>query len=251
MPRTSAALITRQLTPAEFLATEEALLDFCEDHTNHPGFLWFWESPNHFVVLGYGKHIAAEVNEPECQRRGIPILRRASGGGTVLQGPGCVNYTLILPMLPIDSRPELSSISSTNIYVMQQIHAALAPIVPGQLAIHGYTDLTIDSLKFSGNAQRRKKRSILFHGSFLLDFNLDLISQVLQEPAQQPEYRRHRPHRDFLRNLPVDRPTLTASIQHTWQATTQSTPETIHEITQRAANLITEKYSQDEWNRRF
>src|SRR5688572_11268887 len=118
-------LITRHLTPAEFLATEEALLDFCDDnpnHPHHPGFLWFWESPEHFVVLGYGKHLAAEVNEAECQRRSIPILRRATGGGTVLQGPGCLNYTLVLP---IEARAELSSISSTNIYIMQQIHTAL------------------------------------------------------------------------------------------------------------------------------
>jgi lipoate-protein ligase A len=237
------------LTPAQFLATEEALLDHCEDHPQHPGFLWFWESPQHFVVLGYGKHLAAEVNQTECRARFIPILRRTSGGGTVLQGPGCLNYCLILP---IDSREEFHSITATNIFVMQQIHAALSNLsLPGQLAIQGHTDLTLDNLKFSGNAQRRKKRTILFHGSFLIDFHLDLIPQTLQEPAQQPEYRRHRPHTDFLRNLHVDRATLTQSLQQTWQATTQSSPATIHQITHRAEKLAAEKYSLDEWNRRF
>src|SRR5688500_5771457 len=84
-------------SPAQLLASEEALLDHCES-TSHPGFLTFWESESHFVVLGYGKQVSVDVFEDVCARREIPILRRASGGGTVLQGPGCLNYSLILPI---------------------------------------------------------------------------------------------------------------------------------------------------------
>ena len=236
------------LPAAEFLATEEALLDFCEDHSDHPGFLSFWESPQYAVVLGFGKKLADEVHQDRCRDLGIPILRRTSGGGTVLQGPGCLNYSLVLP---IEAPDELNAITATNIFVMQQIHTALAPIVPGQLAIQGYTDLTIDTVKFSGNAQRRKKRTILFHGSFLIDFNLDLIPQTLQEPAQQPEYRRHRPHRDFLRNIQVDRATLIQSFQQAWKATEKCEGSTADEIAERAEKLVSEKYSRDEWNHRF
>jgi len=57
--------------------------------------LRFW-NPRHFVVVGYANRIANEVNVAACEKRGVPILRRCSGGGTVLQGPGCLNYTLIL-----------------------------------------------------------------------------------------------------------------------------------------------------------
>ena len=77
-------------SPAENLACDEALLEECES-AEHPGFLRFWESPVHFVVLGYGKALEKEVFREECARLEIPILRRCSGGGTVLQGPGCLN----------------------------------------------------------------------------------------------------------------------------------------------------------------
>src|SRR5262245_29464931 len=82
-------------TPEENLACDEALLDLCE--AGHaPEVLRFWEPSSHFVVVGYANRIADEVNVTECRTRGIPILRRCSGGGTVLQGPGCVNYALVL-----------------------------------------------------------------------------------------------------------------------------------------------------------
>src|SRR5262245_30836384 len=88
---------TEVSSPESLLACEEALLDQGES-TNHNGFLTFWESMTYFVVLGYSKHLGEEVFEEECARSKVSVLRRSSGGGTVLQGPGCLNYTLVLPI---------------------------------------------------------------------------------------------------------------------------------------------------------
>ena len=81
--------------PAENLACDEALLDWFEEQGGD-GVLRFWEPDNYFVVVGYGNHVAIEANVPACEADGVPVLRRCSGGGTVLQGPGCLNYSLIL-----------------------------------------------------------------------------------------------------------------------------------------------------------
>ena len=232
--------------PEEFLATEEALLNFCEE-TDHPGFLGFWEAQEHFVVLGYGKPLAAEVYEEECARLGIPILRRASGGGTVLQGPGCLNYTLVLP---IEAREELGSITGANRYIMELTRRALIPLVNGELKVEGHTDLTCDGLKFSGNAQRRKRRCLLFHGSFLLNFDLDLISQTLRLPQQQPEYRGNRPHHKFISNLSVARSDLINALRKAWHAEEITDRATTNVVLAEARALVENKYSLPEWNRR-
>src|ERR1039458_3609667 len=84
-------------SPAENLACDEALLDWCESGTGAEC-LRFWESPEPFVVVGYANKVETEVNVAACEARKIPILRRCSGGGTVAQGPGCLNYALILPI---------------------------------------------------------------------------------------------------------------------------------------------------------
>jgi lipoate-protein ligase A len=47
-------------TPAENLACDEALLDECE--ATGQEMLRVWESPVHFVVVGYGNRIETEVD---------------------------------------------------------------------------------------------------------------------------------------------------------------------------------------------
>src|SRR6185369_10225818 len=102
-------------TPAENLACDEALLDLCEEAGVEV--LRFWESRQPFVVVGYGNRIEREVNVEECRRRSIPILRRCTGGGTVVQGPGCLNYSLTLR---IPEGGPLTTVTGTNKFVMQR-----------------------------------------------------------------------------------------------------------------------------------
>ena len=80
------------------------------------------------------------------------------------------------------------------------VQKALSPII-NTTEQQGISDLTIDNIKFSGNAQRRLKHAILFHGTILYNFNLSLITKYLKEPPIQPKYRRHRHHNEFVRNI--------------------------------------------------
>ena len=75
-------------TPAENLALDEALLLEAEAGRGEE-LLRVWEWPTFAVVLGSGCRLGAEVNEAACRSDHVPILRRASGGGTVLLGAGC------------------------------------------------------------------------------------------------------------------------------------------------------------------
>ena len=47
---------------------------------------------------------------------------------------------------------------------------------PSAIQVQGHTDLTVDGLKFSGNSQRRRRKFLLFHGTFLLKFDLTLVT---------------------------------------------------------------------------
>jgi lipoate-protein ligase A len=111
----------------------------------------------------------------------------------------------------------------------------------------GQTDLAIGGLKFAGNAQRRRRRFLLFHGSFLLHLDLSLVEQVLPLPSRQPDYRADRSHTDFLINLNVPAPTTSAALIKAWNTSAPLAPIPLDEITR----LASEKYSLDEWNFRF
>ena len=70
-------------TPAGNLALDEALLEEAEASAEPREALRLWESPEPLVVLGRSSQIALEVNLAGCQSRGIPVLRRTSGGAAL------------------------------------------------------------------------------------------------------------------------------------------------------------------------
>ncbi len=229
--------------PAQNLAADEALLDWCETG-GADEVLRFWESPEYFVVVGYANKLGTEVQGEHCRVNQIPILRRCSGGGTVVQGPGCLNYSLILK---IDEAGPTASITGTNTLVMQRHQQALQTLLASPVRIEGVTDLALGSLKFSGNAQRRRKSHLLFHGTFLLNFDLPLIERLLTPPSKEPAYRRHRAHRDFVTNLPLSVEQMKEVLKQAWNAL-----ETMKEIPSEAINrLAAEKYSMAAWNQKF
>ncbi len=200
-------------TPAENLAGDEAFLNDCEN--SNGASLRFWESPMTFVVVGYGNEIAREVNLAACAADGVPVLRRCSGGGTVLQGPGCLNYSLVLN---IASDAALATVSGANGYILHRTSAALAGLLGEPVERCGDTDLVWRGRKFSGNAQRRRRTHLLFHGTLLLDFDLTLVEKYLQPPSRQPDYRQGRPHGEFIANLPLTAAQVKRALAATWHA---------------------------------
>jgi lipoate-protein ligase A len=259
-------------TPAENLACDEALLDWFEQGgggatggamlrapVQGDGMLRFWEPENYFVVVGYGNQVRTEVNVGACEADRIPVLRRCSGGGTVLQGPGCLNYSLVLK---IEEDGPLHSITSANRFIMERNRAALElkinPAKAGEklkIAVRGHTDLALDPrpstlgsrLKFSGNSQRRKKHYLLFHGAFLLQFDIALIEKYLRMPSKEPDYRGGRSHKDFLMNLELSAASVKEALREAWGARDPFEPVPREAI----ALLARDKYVTKEWNLKF
>ncbi len=229
-------------TPAANLACDEALLDRCE--AGGPEVLRFWEAPDHFVVLGYANHAATEVDLAACRARGIPVCRRITGGGTVLQGPGCWNYSAILR---IGGTGPTATIPQTNLWIMNRHAAALTGLLGQPVRRRGDTDLAIADRKISGNAQRRGRRALLFHGAFLIDLDLALLATVLRSPSREPNYRAGRSHGDFVLNLGVDRERLKSELRRLWAAREPLTDWPAA----RTEELARMKYLRDEWNLRF
>jgi lipoate-protein ligase A len=203
-------------SPAENLALDEALLEDLEETELGP-VLRLWESDCYFVVLGRSSSLTADVHVDACRQDRVPILRRASGGGTVLQGPGCLSYACVLP---IRLHADLRDIRLTNAFVLQRMAAALSRWQP-TVAVQGISDLTVGGRKISGNAQQRKRNALLFHGTILYQMQAQTIARYLQQPKKQPDYRSDRPHSEFLRTIDAPLEEIKQAIVHTWQAETK------------------------------
>lgn len=227
-------------TPAENLALDEALLDEAEQGTEPLETLRLWEPPSLLAVLGRSSQAAREVDIEACRRDGVPVLRRSSGGATILTGPGCLMYALVLSY---ERRPLLRSVELAHHLVLDTLVAALRPLAP-EVRCRGVSDLALGDWKFSGNSVRCRRRHLLYHGTLLYSFPLTLMETYLRRPPREPDYRAGRDHRAFLVNLPVEVSALRAALQTAWHATTPVAdwPR------QRTAQLVAERYSQPEWN---
>jgi lipoate---protein ligase len=200
-------LIARELACDELLLLEAETRPEAE-------ILRFWLPSETGVVAGYSNQPAREINLAACGESKIPVYRRMSGGGTVVQGPGCLNLTVIAP---IQFRPEYSTAGGTSRAIALRMIDALRPLLPGRtLALGGDGDLAMDGRKVLGSAQKRLVRCFLFHASLLLDMDIELITQLLPPPSKEPPYRAGRNHRDFLTNLHLPAETVITAIAGAW-----------------------------------
>jgi len=210
-------------TPQENIAFDDVLLSLAEKHEGGE-YLRFWESPQLFVVLGRIGREEKDVNLARVKEDNIPVLRRSSGGGTVLQGPGCLNYSLILSK---QKSHELNDLRKSYEWISAKVIAALH-----QAGVEAYFRPTSDlatgqtEKKFSGNAQRRGKHYILHHGTILYNFDLSLISRYLNMPEDIPEYRKHRLHTDFVTNIPIDPHVFKDYLAQSFHASALQAPST-------------------------
>ena len=95
-------------------------------------------------------------------------------------GPGCLNFALILSL---ERRPELRDVRASYDKLLGALLEAFA--LKG-LARAGPSDLACLGRKVSGNAQMRKRSSLLHHGTILYGFDLGLVDRYLPVPRLIP-----------------------------------------------------------------
>jgi lipoate-protein ligase A len=229
--------------PEENIAYDDALLDLVDSEQDLP-YLRFWETNDLFVVLGHGNKINEEVNEAACIQDHIPLIRRPSGGGTILQGPGVLNYSLVFPLSYHES---LRSITSTNTYILSELETALK-VLDASISYKGITDIVLGDKKIVGNAQRRKRNAVLFHGCILTSLDLALISKYLKHPSSEPNYRKARSHEDFLAHLAFSHDRIKEALSQHWRA---SHLEGMLDLNDSVRQKVDAIYTQKEWNYKF
>ncbi len=179
-------------TVDENLAMDESLARTASATGRHQ--LRFWWGGLPAVVMGFSERAEEVADIAACARHGVRLLKRCTGGGAVLQTGGVLNYSLITPA---PDHLDLKAGFRQGTDVVCAILSAFG--ITG--ALRGASDVAVEDRKISGNAQARRWRALLVHGTLLVDFDSDLAEKVLLHPLREPEYRHGRSHRDFLVTL--------------------------------------------------
>ena len=128
------------------------------------------------VIIGKYQNTAAEINERYVREKGIKVVRRLSGGGAVYHDMGNLNYTFIT------AAPEADKINM-KLFCLPVVETLAELGVKAE--INGRNDITIDSRKFSGNAQYIKNGRVMHHGTLMFSSDLDAVEKVLRADAEK------------------------------------------------------------------
>jgi len=145
------------------------------------------------IVMGISGKKEELVDWQRAAQDGIPLLKRFSGGGTVIVDENTLFVTFISQkqLHPFPPFPEPIMRWTEEIYtdVFQHPEFALRE-----------NDYVLGDRKCGGNAQYIKKDRWLHHTSFLWDYSLERM-QYLLHPKKTPPYRAGRSHAEFLCKL--------------------------------------------------
>ncbi len=144
------------------------------------------------IVLGISNAPERHVHLQKASAMNIPLIRRFSGGGTVVVDEGTIFVTIIA---------HKSLLQGLSLAPEPILHFAKSLFAPTFTTESVFTlkenDFTLGDKKCGGNALYLKKERFLLHTSFLWTYLPERLS-LLKHPPKMPSYRHGRPHEEFV-----------------------------------------------------
>lgn len=119
------------------------------------------------VVIGKNQVAADEINPDYVSARSLPVVRRMTGGGAVYHDAGNLNFSFIQ-----NGEPNRAKLCRPVIEVLRSLGV--------EAELSGRNDITVDGRKVSGTAMCSHGGRSLFHGTLLINSNLDALSEALK-----------------------------------------------------------------------
>lgn len=188
--------------PQYNMAIDEAIMLTREMVNYNTLRLYMW-SPSG-VTIGRGQSAEKAVNINKIKEYGFKLVRRPTGGGALLHPENHeITYSLVLSLNhPIGkmSVDESASVIAKGVLYALQILGENANIKGlGDRQKHdlcylrsGSSDVIINGKKISGSAQVRDDKTLLQHGTLLLDFEPKIWLEVIRAPGVTEEFLRSR-----------------------------------------------------------
>lgn len=163
-------ILNDSLQPYFNLAAEEYLLE------NSDGDIFMLWRNSASVIIGKNQNAWAEVNTDFTEAKGIPVVRRLTGGGAVFHDPGNVNFTFITDDKE-DTGIDFGRFVSPVITALSKLGISAAA--------DGRNDILCDGFKISGNAQCKYRCAdgrvrVMHHGTLLYNADLGRLAGALR-----------------------------------------------------------------------
>lgn len=168
------------LSPEQGLAEDEMMAHSVSENASLPFLHLYTFVPS--VIVGRYQDLESSVNLESCKRLGVAYNRRHTGGGTVLMGPDQLAMGFAISL-------NHSRISPNVREIFQQLGGfvcrSLEPLGVNA-RFRPKNDLEVRGRKIAGlSASLEERGTLFFHCSLLLDFDIELMLQVLNIPREK------------------------------------------------------------------
>ena len=153
--------------PAFNLALEECLLQWLP--ADHPGLFLLWQNAPS-VIVGRHQVTLDEIDSDFVRRRGLPVVRRMTGGGAVYHDLGNLNFSFM------ENAHGRKTVDFAR--YLRPVCEALAELGV-RASLSGRNDLEAGGRKISGSAQSLRQGRILHHGTLLVSLDFGELVQAL------------------------------------------------------------------------
>lgn len=147
------------------------------------------------VVLGKGSDPEKAVNWEQLDTDPVEIFQRPSGGESVIVSEN----TIIIGIVKTGEKLRNPSVYF-DIY-NNIIIRVLRNLGVTKLKKRGFSDICMGEKKILGSSIYRTGGKVFYHAVMNVSEPVNTIEKYLQHPVREPEYRKGRPHTDFVTSL--------------------------------------------------
>jgi len=159
-----------QTNPYFNIAAEEYLLKTMDEDC----FMLWQNEPS--IIVGKHQNTLAEINHSLVMKNNISVVRRISGGGTVVHDPGNLNFSFI----KTGDREKLVDFKKFTQPIIDFLNQLGIPA-----RFEGKNDLRVNGLKISGNAEHVYKNKVLHHGTLLFSSDLSQLNHFIKVDTEK------------------------------------------------------------------
>lgn len=154
-----------------------------------------WIPDKTYIVLGASNNAEDAVNEEPTLQENITILKRRTGGQTVVLTPKNIIISAIITDKSIMKPKDVFN------HFNDLIIGAIAKNHTVEFATRGISDIATGELKILGSSMYRGRGYLFYHA--VLNFDEDPITfqKYLKHPNNEPDYRKGRLHNEFVTSL--------------------------------------------------
>jgi lipoate-protein ligase A len=169
--------LSKSLSTAEGLAIDDTLPRSVSSQGSPPILHLYTFIPS--VIVGKYQDIETALKIERCRKRGIEYNRRSTGGGTVIMGPEIVALGLGIRSDYPGLHGGVGGVFDTLGRVLIKALERLG--IPARF--QPKNDLEVAGRKIAGlSAASETDRSLLFHTSLLVDFDIPLMTDIMNTP---------------------------------------------------------------------